>query len=362
MAYIKLNPTNKAITCNIEDRIEKTRKNPEFLLFLSLSSSLTLRNMGSEISKLVERRKAIQTEERTLSDLQKFGEEYPGSDYHPSDRKNWMSELNPEKVEIKKIVWPGTHDSATNKIGIPCITRPFAQCQTLSIYKQLVMGTRVIDIRVQQNRKVCHGILLTYSIDVVIKDVKKFLSETQSEIIILEIRTEFGHEDPPEFHKYLQDQLGDYLVPQDENVFDKTITEVLPKRVICIWKPRKPVVQNQAGNLLWSEGYLRDNWINTDLPSTKFESNMKYLSEQQPVISRKYLYRVENTVTPVPDNPILCVKPVTKRIHRFARLFINQCFSNGYADRLQIFSTDFIDKDFVDACVGLTRARIQGAA
>lgn len=145
--------------------------------------------MGSEVSKQVERRKAIHTEGKTLSDLRNSGEDYPGSDYHPSDRKKWMSELNPEKVVIKQIVWPGTHDSATNKIGIPCITRPFAQCQSLSIYQQLVLGTRVIDIRVQEDRKVCHGVLVTYSIDVVIKDVKKFLSETQSEIIILEVRT-----------------------------------------------------------------------------------------------------------------------------------------------------------------------------
>lgn len=317
--------------------------------------------MGAEVSKQVERRKAIHTEEKTLSDLRKLGQDYPGSDYHPSDRKNWMSGLNPEKVEIKKIVWPGTHDSATNKIGIPGISRPFAQCQSLSIYKQLVMGTRVFDIRVQEDRKVCHGILVTYSMDVVIKDVKKFLSETQSEIIILEVRTEFGHEDPPEFDKYLQENLRDYLVPQDGKVFEKTIAEVLPKRVICVWKPRKSP-QPKAGSPLWSAGYLRDNWINTDLPSTKFESNMKHLSEQQPVSSRKYFYRVENTVTPVADNPVLCVKPVTERIHGFARLFINQCFSRGCADRLQIFSTDFIDQDFVDACVGLTRARIEGRA
>ncbi|KAK7264173.1 hypothetical protein RJT34_31778 [Clitoria ternatea] len=317
--------------------------------------------MGSQVSKQVERRKAVHTEKKTLADLKKLGEDYPGSDYHPSDRKNWMSELNPDKLVINKVVWPGTHDSATNKIGIPCITRPFAQCQSLSIYNQLEMGTRVIDIRVQEDRRVCHGILLTYSIDVVIKDVKKFLSETQSEIIIFEVRTEFGHEDPPEFDKYLQDQLGDYLVPQDESIFEKTIAELLPKRVICVWKPRKSP-QPQRGSPLWSAGYLRDNWINTDLPSTKFDSNMKHLSEQQPVTSRKYFYRVENTVTPVADNPVLCVKPVTERIHGYARLFINQCFSKGLADRLQVFSSDFIDKDFVDACVGLTRARIEGKA
>nr|GLL29784.1 PI-PLC X-box domain-containing protein DDB_G0293730-like [Ipomoea trifida] len=31
-----------------------------------------------------------------------------------------------------------THDSATNKIGINLISRPFSQCQSLLIYQQLV--------------------------------------------------------------------------------------------------------------------------------------------------------------------------------------------------------------------------------
>ncbi|CAI9116865.1 OLC1v1018135C1 [Oldenlandia corymbosa var. corymbosa] len=318
--------------------------------------------MGAQVSKQVERRKAISTEKKALVDLkQSSGIDFPGSDYHPTDRKNWMLGLDPGKLHINKIVWPGTHDSATNKIGIPCISRPFAQCQSLSIYKQLVRGARVVDIRVQEDRRVCHGILLTYSVDVVINDVKKFLSETQSEIIILEIRTEFGHEDPPEFDKYLEDQLGEYLIHQDDSVFGKTIADLLPKRVICVWKPRKSP-QPKPGSPLWSAGYLKDNWIDTDLPSTKFESNMKHLSQQQPVTSRKFFYRVENTVTPQADNPVLCVKPVTNRIHGFARLFINQCCSKGCADRLQILSTDFIDEDFVDACVGFTYARVEGKA
>ncbi|PON90027.1 Phosphatidylinositol-4, 5-bisphosphate phosphodiesterase gamma [Trema orientale] len=318
--------------------------------------------MGSQVSKQVERRKAISTEKKVLVDLhEKSGEDFPGSDYRPSDRKNWMSELNPEKLHVNQIVWPGTHDSATNKIGIPLVSRPFAQCQSLSIYQQLARGTRVLDIRVQEDRRVCHGILATYSVDVVIKDVKRFLGETQSEIILLEIRTEFGHDDPPEFEKYLEEQLGEFLIHQDEHVFGKTVAELLPKRVICVWKPRKSP-QPKAGSPFWHSGQLKDNWIDTDLPSTKFDSNLKHLGEQPPVSSRKFFYRVENTVTPQADNPVLCVKPVTGRIHGYARLFIAQCFAKGVGDRLQIFSTDFIDEDFVDACVGLTHARIEGKA
>ena len=67
------------------------------------------------------------------------------------------------------------------------------------------MGTRVLDIRVDENRHVCHRILSNYSVDVVIHDVKRFMAETQSEIIVLEIRTEFGHDDPPDFDKYMVD-------------------------------------------------------------------------------------------------------------------------------------------------------------
>lgn len=318
--------------------------------------------MGGVVSQQVERRKSISTEKKVLVDLkQTGGTEFPCHDYCPSDRKNWMSCLGPEKLRINQIVWPGTHDSATNKIGIPFVSRPFARCQSLSIYKQLVTGARVLDIRVQEDRRVCHGILLSYSVDVVIQDLKKFLSETQSEVVILEIRTEFGHDDPPDFDKYLEEQLGEYLIHQDEQAFGKTISELLPKRVICVWKPRK-TPQPKPGSPLWSSGYLKDNWIDTDLPSTKFDSNMKHLGEQQPVANRKFFYRVENTVTPQADNPVLCVRPVTNRIHSYSRMFICQCFARGLADRLQIFSVDFISGDFVDACAGLTNARVEGKA
>ncbi|XP_039045131.1 PI-PLC X-box domain-containing protein DDB_G0293730-like [Hibiscus syriacus] len=316
--------------------------------------------MGSMLYKQVQRRKVIKTEKKTLCELHAtYGQTFPGSEYCPTDRKNWMAGLGPEKVHVNKIVWPGTHDSATNKIGIPFITRPFAQCQSLSIYQQLVMGNRVLDIRVNENRLVCHGILTTYNVDVVINDIKKFLSETESEIIILEIRTEFGHQDPPDFEQYLQENLGEFLIHQDDHVFEKTIAELLPKRIICVWKPRK-APRPDPGSAFWNATHLKDNWIDTDLPSTKFDSNLKHLSEQQPVTSRKFFYRVENTVTPQPDNPVVCVRPVTTRIHGYARLFITQCFAKGCADRLQVFSTDFIDEDFVDPCVGLTHARVEG--
>ncbi|CAN1134600.1 1-phosphatidylinositol phosphodiesterase [Linum perenne] len=318
--------------------------------------------MGGQVSTQISRRKAISTEKQTLFDLQGDSTNtFPGSDYAPQDRKTWMAGIGPDKLRINQIVWPGTHDSATNKIGIPLVTRPFAQCQSLSIYRQLCRGTRVLDVRVGSDRRVCHGILKTYHVDIVLDDVNKFLSETESEVIILEVRTEFGHEDPPEFAAYLEEKLGEHLIRHDDAVFGKTVADLLPKRVICIWKPRKSPAP-KPGDLLWGAGYLKDNWIDTDLPSTKFESNLKFLSQQSPSVGRKFFYRVENTVTPQPDNPVVCVRPVTERIHGYARLFISQAVEKGWGDRIQIFSTDFIEEDFVDACAGFTYARAEGKA
>ncbi|KAF3506156.1 hypothetical protein F2Q69_00009522 [Brassica cretica] len=257
----------------------------------------------------------------------------------------------------RRIVWPGTHHSATNGLLWPDL--PLVECQRLSIYEQLVLGTRVFDIHVQNDRRVCHGDLPSYNVDVVLNDVIRFVSETQSEIIILEIRTEFGKNDPPEFDTYLVDKLGPWLIHQDDNLFNKQVSEILPKKVICIWKPRespKPV----RGGALWNSDYLKDNWTNTDLPWTKFQSNMNHLKEQPPISSRRFFYRVENTLTPQPDSPVLLIKPVNGRIRGYARLFISRCKAEGCIDKLQIFSMDFINEDFVDSCIGLTYARING--
>lgn len=94
-------------------------------------------------------------------------------------RKLWQNKLFGLEPMILQPIRLASHAS----LGLLLNDNP---CPSTS---SLCWGQRVIDIRVQEDRKVCHGVLVTYSIDVVIKDLKKFLSETQSEIIILEVRT-----------------------------------------------------------------------------------------------------------------------------------------------------------------------------
>ncbi|XP_044948027.1 uncharacterized protein LOC123397560 [Hordeum vulgare subsp. vulgare] len=320
--------------------------------------------IGAFFSGQVNRVKDVASQQQALARrLSASGQDFPGSGHRPADRKTWMAELGPERLRVHQVVWPGTHNSATAEIGVPFITRPFAQCQSLSVYDQLATGCRLLDVRVQKDRRVCHGPLVaSYTVDVVIDDVRRFLAETVAEVLVLEVRTEFGHEDPPEFAKYLAERLGEHLIPQDDAVFRRTVAELLPRRVICVWKPRNSPAPARGGPL-WSAGYLRDNWINTDLPEKKLDGNLASLGQQpDPAAARRHLYRVENTLTPQTDNPVLLVEPVTRRIHRFARFFIAQAFARGLGGKLQVLSTDFIDGDFVDACAGVTKARVDGAA
>lgn len=303
------------------------------------------------------KQKIVRLEERKLKESEGVeGVIFPGSDFRSSNHKEWMSTLPLQSLSVRDVVWPGTHDSATNKIGVPGISRPFAQTQKLSIYHQLCAGVRVLDVRVQQDRKVCHGPLKSYLVDVVVSDLKKFLGETKSEFVILEIRTEYSYTDPPAFDKWLIEQLGEYLVPQDESMFSRPMIELLPKRVFCIWRPRQAPAPS-PGSPLWSSAYLKDNWIDTDLPLTKFNSNLTNLEKQPPNDSRQYFYRVENTVTPQISSPVLCVYPVTNRIRGYARMFLAEAFKRGLGDRIQIFSEDFVEPDFIDACIGVTVVR-----
>ena len=53
-----------------------------------------------------------------------------------------------DEADIRTILYPGTHDSGTYKLGGSPIDR-FAKCQNLSIREQLEAGIRFIDIRVK---------------------------------------------------------------------------------------------------------------------------------------------------------------------------------------------------------------------
>ncbi|WOL18369.1 hypothetical protein Cni_G27164 [Canna indica] len=53
---------------------------------------------------------------------------------------------------------------------------------------------------------------------------------------------------------------------------------------------------------------------------------------------------------------------VDVEISPLARLFVARVFAHDVADNLQVLSIDFIDEEFVDACVGISHTRVEGKA
>ena len=64
------------------------------------------------------------------------------------DLKNWMQNL-PDGSDLLALNLCGTHDCVTQHIRLP----HFFCCQDLTIYEQLLLGVRALDIRVRADGK-----------------------------------------------------------------------------------------------------------------------------------------------------------------------------------------------------------------
>lgn len=110
----------------------------------------------------------------------------------------WMKNINDE-TSIKKLTIPGTHDSGARYGGI------LAECQNMTITKQLNSGIRFLDIRCKLKDgklKIYHGIMNQYAdLDDVLNECITFLNENKDENglmtegLIMSIKNEDGGDD-----------------------------------------------------------------------------------------------------------------------------------------------------------------------
>lgn len=106
-----------------------------------------------------------------------------------TDSKSWMSNIS-DDTTLDMISMPGTHNSG----ALHSIADVSGKCQDISIYNQLTIGARFLDIRVQSvanKLAVCHVYInedLTF--ESVLSDCRKFLQENRSETIIFSVKEE----------------------------------------------------------------------------------------------------------------------------------------------------------------------------
>lgn len=118
------------------------------------------------------------------------------------DLKKWMANVDSNR-DVFSLNICGTHDCVTQHIRIA----HFARCQDKTIYEQLCLGIRALDVRVKSDGKcltMVHGFLSAYNkscrksniMDMgdVLSQCYRFLDENPSETIIFQFKNDSGKE------------------------------------------------------------------------------------------------------------------------------------------------------------------------
>ena len=129
---------------------------------------------------------------------------------------DWMKNI-PDETFLSEINIPGTHDSATRF----CQYSYFSRCQELSIFEQLNIGVRFLDLRVEKNgdklqlvhaaakcfKTASHqGLLL---LEDVLSDCRAFLKANPSEALIISIKCDHGDTSENTFDTLFQHYLNE---------------------------------------------------------------------------------------------------------------------------------------------------------
>ncbi len=127
---------------------------------------------------------------------------------------DWMSKI-PSDFLISEINIPGTHDSCAQYVDLPY----FSKCQNMSVYEQLHIGIRFIDIRVEQlgdKLRLVHGISKCYKgarhseilyLDDVLQDCFLFLKNNPTETIIMSLKRDNGGSSEDAFDTFFNNYL-----------------------------------------------------------------------------------------------------------------------------------------------------------
>lgn len=109
------------------------------------------------------------------------------------DNRKWMESLSGQ-LKLSEISIPGTHDSMSHKDNLSFIDN--TRTQSMTLRQQLDSGIRFIDIRAKYTSSgfpLHHGVVyLGYDFEDVLRELRSFLSENQSETILMRFKQEYS--------------------------------------------------------------------------------------------------------------------------------------------------------------------------
>jgi hypothetical protein len=155
--------------------------------------------------------------------------------------KNWMKGVGNHR-RITQLSIPGTHDTMTYSLPdnymnpSDAIGLIFAKCQALTLSKQLDMGVRFVDIRIDLMLKTRHtDFLCTVGLEDVFLILDTFLRNNPSETVFMRVKMEGGDGEINDFNNKINDLIKRYvhiLWKRDNNNMPPTLGDVRGKVIV----------------------------------------------------------------------------------------------------------------------------------
>ncbi len=187
--------------------------------------------------------------------------------------KSWMKNID-DNNEVLRLNLVGTHDCVTKYVQFSHISK----CQNLSIYEQLCLGVRGLDIRVQSLGKrlgMVHGYAKAFNtpnhfgkqmdLSDVLEQCYRFLNENPSETIVFQFKNDSGKE-----MEHCFDILFHYYIKNNK---DKWFLE---NRSPLLKEARGKIILIRRCKMLQSNEY---NQKNTGIDFSKWIEQDKALPE-----------------------------------------------------------------------------------
>ena len=245
-----------------------------------------------------------------------------------TDLKKWMKEIDSSR-KLFSLNIPGTHDAAARYVQYAHI----AKCQDLSIYDQLCIGVRALDIRVmaQENRLLMiHAIAkvfctarqpkLQMDFEYVLSQIYAFLDENPSETVIIQFKNDSGKD----FEKSFDNLFNTYIKPDINRWYLKntcpTLGEARGKIVLirrCLMDESNTEYTAENSGIDFSNWVEQVEMIPDPLTlETGAEDGAKF------IIQDRFKYKAE-------DKWAACIKPFLKNLRPYKKEYVICYFSTS---------------------------------
>ncbi|MCD7796171.1 MAG: phosphatidylinositol-specific phospholipase C domain-containing protein [Clostridiales bacterium] len=259
--------------------------------------------------------------------------------------KSWMKSIN-GNIPLFRLNICGTHDCVTRYVQFSHISK----CQNMSIYDQLKLGIRALDIRVQSKNdrlKMVHGIAKVFNnpshfsaqmdMEDVLAQCYRFLKENSSETIIFQFKNDSGKENEKCF-----DNLFDTYISKDaDKWFCKNRCPLLDEARGKIVLVRRCKMTERMHYNDKNTGIDFSKWIEQDTPEP-YPLTLKTSGENEMtfIVQDRFKYK------PIPRWSE-CIKPFLDSMSEFDGKYIINYLSTAGGLKGPFNNSKYINTEFM---------------